>query len=84
MKTLKLLYKRFISQTPKVLKKLQIFLGSALITIGGAVIAIDQYSMPFPITRNIFLKALLIIPFIILALNFATTDKSLQDKEIIN
>ena len=81
MKTLRLLYQRFISQTPKVLRKLQVFLGSALITIGGAVVAIDQYAMPFPITRSIFLKALLIIPFIILALNFSTSDKTLVEKE---
>lgn len=74
MKNIKLYWLRFKSITPKALRKLQIFLSALLVPLGGAIGFIDE-SRPI---HEVMKTALIVIPFMVMALQFATSDKEIQ------
>lgn len=84
MATLKIYWLRFKSRTPKALKKLQIFLSALLVPIAGALGAIVQWNVDKPILYSILTNALITIPFMVLILQFATSDKNIQKLDKTN
>lgn len=78
MKTLKLYWLRFKSKTPKHLKKIQIFLSAILVPIAGALGVMAQWNVDKPLLHSLLTNALITIPFMVLILQFATSDKAIQ------
>lgn len=79
MKILKIYWLRFKSETPKALKRLQVFLGVLLVPIGGALGVLSQYNVEMPVLHKILINALIVIPFMVSVLQFATSDPKIQE-----
>lgn len=71
---------RFLSRTPKPLKKLQLFLSGLFVVVGGVLESINKFDMDVPTFETVLQRGLLIIPFMVLILQFTTSDEKLQEK----
>ena len=80
MKTLKLYWLRFISRTPKALKKLQGLFAAMAVGIAAALAFMQQYSVDNPELFKLLTYAGVALAFSIPVLQFATTDKNLQNE----
>lgn len=75
MKNIKLYWLRFKSKTPKALRKLQLFFSALLVPVTATVSFLPEGS---PLIK-VFTTMLIVIPFMVFALQFATDDKELQN-----
>ena len=75
----KIYWQRFLSRTPKALKKLQLFLTGLFVVVGGAIESMKQFDIEDPIIDLILKRSLIIIPFMVFVLQFATSDTTLQN-----
>jgi hypothetical protein len=69
---------RLLSKTPAALRKMQIFLTALTVPIGGALGVMQQYDVDMPTLYKTLTTSLIVIPFMIFAIQFSTTDKTLQ------
>ena len=79
MKLIKHYWLRLISSTPKALVKLQALLVGISVPITAALAVMQQYDVDMPKLFNILTTALIVIPFMIFAIQFSTTNKTLQE-----
>jgi hypothetical protein len=81
METIKKYWKRFISPTPKDLKKLQMFLLAMQVPIGAAYGLLVERDMTDTFYSQILTHLSVALVIGIALLNFATTKKSLTDEK---
>lgn len=79
MKQLKHYIQRFLSKTPKALVKLQALLVGVSVPITAALAVMQQYDVDMPKLFKTLTTALIVIPFMIFAIQFSTTNKTLQE-----
>jgi len=74
-------WKRFISATPKALKKIQGLLVAISLGAGAAIVVMVQYDMQSNKWYSIFQNICIATAFAVPVLQFATSDKSIQDEK---
>ncbi len=79
MKTLKLYWLRFKSQTPQMLKNIQKVLLAISAGAGGAIVVMEKYDMGDSALCTFAKYACVACAFAVPILQFATSDKQLQD-----
>ena len=82
MKTIKYYWKRFVSNTPGALKKLQGLLVAVAASSGAALAIMTQYGITEPWLLSLLKYTLVAATFAVPMLQFATTDTKLQKTEV--
>jgi len=80
MKIIRYYWKRFKSETPKALRRIQLLLGALLAPIIGVLPVVNQEEQP--LLYKVLQNAVVTIPIVIAFLQFATTSKDLQQNDI--